>query len=78
MHRCCLAKFTQHENLKKLLLDTGDAELQEDSQDDFFWGIGADGSGKNVLGKILMRIRDEIKSNSTKKTTTTEELLNIQ
>ncbi|KAG9310496.1 hypothetical protein JVU11DRAFT_9642 [Chiua virens] len=48
-------KFTQHRHLKKILLDTGDAELVEDSPRDWFWGIGADGTGSNELGKILMQ-----------------------
>ncbi|KAF9218939.1 DUF1768-domain-containing protein [Gyrodon lividus] len=54
-------KFTQHEDLKELLLDTGDAELVEDSPRDWFWGIGADGSGRNELGKALMRLRRELR-----------------
>lgn len=54
-------KFTQHKDLKALLLGTGDAELVEDSPKDFFWGIGADGSGRNELGKALERVRDELR-----------------
>lgn len=77
-------KFTQHQHLNQLLLDTGDAELVEvrpprlrstipskiltedilcvkqDSPRDWFWGIGADGTGRNELGKALMRLRDEL------------------
>ncbi|KAF8546463.1 DUF1768-domain-containing protein [Imleria badia] len=53
-------KFTQHRHLKQMLLDTGDAELVEDSPRDWFWGIGADGTGNNELGKALMRLRDEL------------------
>ncbi|KAG6330016.1 hypothetical protein ID866_9072, partial [Astraeus odoratus] len=54
-------KFTQHPNLRKLLLSTRDAELVEDSPRDWFWGIGADGTGSNELGKALMRLRDELR-----------------
>ncbi|KAG2149039.1 DUF1768-domain-containing protein [Suillus bovinus] len=54
-------KFTQHTDLKALLLGTGDAELVENSPRDFFWGIGADGSGRNELGKALVRVRDELR-----------------
>ncbi|KAF9245398.1 hypothetical protein BU15DRAFT_41154, partial [Melanogaster broomeanus] len=54
-------KFTQHSSLKKLLLGTGNAELVEDSPRDWFWGIGADGSGSNELGKALMRLRHELR-----------------
>jgi hypothetical protein len=28
---------------------------------DSYWGDGGDGSGKNMLGKILMRVRDELR-----------------
>ncbi|KAN0101286.1 hypothetical protein V8E55_001270 [Tylopilus felleus] len=54
-------KFTQHRGLKQMLLDTGDTELVEDSPRDWFWGIGADGTGNNELGKALMRLRDELR-----------------
>ena len=70
MYKACLAKFTQHKDLGQLLLGTGNAILQEDSKDDYYWGIGADGTGKNMLGKTLMRIRHEI--NPSKKATNSE------
>ncbi|KAL0574141.1 hypothetical protein V5O48_007804 [Marasmius crinis-equi] len=50
-------KFTQHADLKAELLSTGNAELVEDSDKDSFWGIGADGRGRNELGKALGRLR---------------------
>ncbi|KAI6137098.1 hypothetical protein F5141DRAFT_1209417 [Pisolithus sp. B1] len=60
-------KFTQHAGLKRLLLGTGSAELVEDSPRDWFWGIGADGTGGNELGKALMRLRDEFGRNASNK-----------
>ncbi|KAH7913782.1 DUF1768-domain-containing protein [Hygrophoropsis aurantiaca] len=54
-------KFEQHAGLKAMLLGTGDSELIEDSPKDYFWGIGADGSGRNELGKALERLRDEMR-----------------
>ncbi|KAI9570621.1 DUF1768-domain-containing protein [Boletus coccyginus] len=54
-------KFTQHPALKTLLLGTGDADLVEDSPRDYFWGIGADHSGRNELGKALVRLREELR-----------------
>jgi ribA/ribD-fused uncharacterized protein len=56
-----LAKFTQHDDLKKVLLDTGDAELIEDTTSDYYWGNGTNGTGKNMLGKILMETREIIR-----------------
>lgn len=60
MYRAVLAKFTQNVELGRSLKSTGSAELVEDSPRDNFWGIGADGTGQNWLGKILMRVRSEI------------------
>ncbi|KAI6024988.1 hypothetical protein PISMIDRAFT_673224 [Pisolithus microcarpus 441] len=54
-------KFTQHPDLKAMLLGTGDSELVEDSPRDYFWGNGADKSGRNELGKALERLREELR-----------------
>jgi len=54
------AKFTQHEELRALLLSTGAAILVEHTENDPYWGDGGDGSGKNMLGQVLMRIRSEL------------------
>ncbi len=50
------------EELKNKLLDTGEILIQEGNDwGDTFWGIDLDtGNGKNILGKIIMKIRDEI------------------
>lgn len=64
MRRAVRAKFTAHEDLKALLLSTGEAELIEAAPRDFYWGAGADGTGKNMLGKILMEVRAELRSAS--------------
>lgn len=55
------AKFTQHEGCKYLLLLTGDNEIVEHTTNDRIWADGGDGSGQNLLGKILMEIRTQIK-----------------
>jgi predicted NAD-dependent protein-ADP-ribosyltransferase YbiA (DUF1768 family) len=49
--------------LRKKLLDTGDAILIEGNDwNDKFWGV-CDGVGENMLGRILVKIRSEIKEN---------------
>eukprot|EP00727_Mastigamoeba_balamuthi_P014072 m51a1_g9288 putative swarming motility protein ybia (261) ;mRNA; r:19390-20354 len=53
-------KFTQDEALRDLLLATGEAPLVEHSAVDPFWGDGGDGSGRNVLGRLLMDLRQEL------------------
>lgn len=62
MKRVVLAKFTQHKDIRDVLLSTGDEEIVEDSPTDYYWGIGANGSGKNMLGKILMAVRDILRN----------------
>ncbi len=58
------AKFNQHPNLKKILINTGNAILVEHTKNDSYWGDGGDGTGKNMLGKSLMILRSEfIKEN---------------
>jgi hypothetical protein len=57
------AKFTQHEELKAVLLGTGDAVLVEHTANDSYWGDGGDGSGKNRLGQLLMQLREELRAN---------------
>jgi hypothetical protein len=55
------AKFTQHEDLKVILLATGDAEILEHTPRDRYWSDGGDGSGLNRLGAILMQVREELR-----------------
>ena len=59
------AKFTQHDDLRATLLGTGDAVLVEHTERDSYWGDGGDGSGKNRLGHLLMRLRDELRGAGT-------------
>lgn len=65
MKDCVRDKFTRNLSdidLKKKLLDTRDAYLEEGNRHgDRFWGT-VDGIGRNELGKILMEIRDEFKN----------------
>jgi len=61
MEEVLMLKFTQHQDLKDKLLSTGDAILVEDSSKDSFWGIGANGRGRNELGKALERLRVVLK-----------------
>lgn len=55
------AKFTQNPQLLKLLLSTSSEELIEDSPVDYYWGCGKSGSGKNMLGKLLMQLREQLR-----------------
>ena len=61
MYEILVAKFTQNAALKILLLRTGDQELIEGNWwNDTYWGV-CRGTGKNTLGKLLMKLRQEIR-----------------
>ncbi len=54
-------KFFNNPDLAKLLLATGDQELVEGNKwGDRFWGQCPIGTGQNHLGKILMKVRNEL------------------
>ena len=59
------AKFTQHEDLRALLLSTGDARLVESATTDNdvnrLWGE-VNGVGRNILGVLLMELRTELRA----------------
>ena len=50
----------EYPEIKQALLDTGDSQLIETSQYDYFWGIGRDQRGQNTLGKVWMDIRQKL------------------
>ena len=66
------AKFTQHPELRKKLLDTGTRPLAEANPRDKYWGIGTSSDtskatdpnkwpGANKMGKLLGELRSELK-----------------
>lgn len=54
------AKASQHEYVRRKLLETGDRELNENSWRDDFWGWGPNKDGQNMLGKLWMELREEL------------------
>lgn len=61
MYRICKEKFMQNPDIRVKLIGTKDAELVEGNDwNDTIWGV-CNGVGENRLGKILMRVREEIK-----------------
>ena len=55
------AKCEQNSYVKEKLLDSGDLDIIEDSPKDNFWGWGKNHDGRNELGQIWMRLRDELR-----------------
>lgn len=64
MEHLLYRKFTKYE-LRKLLLETGNEGLVEgNTWGDTFWGVYR-GSGRNMLGRLLMRIRKRVAGDLT-------------
>jgi ribA/ribD-fused uncharacterized protein len=61
MIEALLAKFHAHDAIRRTLLGTQDAYLVEHTICDREWADGGDGSGKNLLGKCLMLVRQIIR-----------------
>lgn len=60
MEEIVRCKFAQNPHLADKLLATADLEIIEgNTWGDTFWGV-CNGKGENHLGKILMKIRDEL------------------
>jgi len=60
MYRAVRRKFELHPELRDLLLATGEEAIVETVPNDYYWGVGREGTGQNKLGKIIERIRAEL------------------
>jgi ribA/ribD-fused uncharacterized protein len=61
MEELVLWKFRTHADLYERLLATGNCYLEEtNTWDDRFWGV-SEGVGENYLGRILMRVREQLR-----------------
>lgn len=54
-------KMAQHADVREMLVNTGDRTLIENSPTDEFLGSGAARTGQNMLGKLWMKIREDLK-----------------
>lgn len=61
MEKLLRLKLEQNSYVKQKLLQTKGYLICEDSPKDRFWGIGENRDGKNMLGKLWMKLREEIK-----------------
>ena len=66
MRKAVLAKFSQHPEIALVLLETGFEELIENTTNDHYWGCGSSGTGKNMLGIILMETREILRAEKEK------------
>jgi len=61
MRKVVLHKFKTNPQIQRILLDTENEEIVKNFPTDYFWGCGKDGTGKNMLGKILMEVREQLR-----------------
>lgn len=72
MYKINYEKYFQNTRLKNILLNTGDKMIIEANPKDTRWGVGLSAEddrvldesqwqGENLLGKVLMQVRDELK-----------------
>ena len=54
------AKLSQHPDIAEILKVSGERELLKVYEADNYWGTGSDGSGKNHMGKLWMKLRSEL------------------
>ena len=54
------AKTSQHEDVRNILLWTGQKKIAENSPIDSFWWVGPDGNGESMVGKIWEEIRNSL------------------
>ncbi|MEG5058488.1 NADAR family protein [Microcoleus sp. A2-C5] len=65
MRKAVLRKFETHADIREILLATGEEEIVENAPGDYYWGCGKDGSGKNMLGQILMEVREILRKGTS-------------
>ena len=56
----CYYKFRQNTDAQVILLQTGSKTIVDHTSTDSFWGDGGDGTGKNLLGVVLMAVRKRL------------------
>lgn len=56
-----LLKFRANPDILKLLIETGDEELIENTTKESYWGCGPNKEGENNYGKILAKARSILK-----------------
>ena len=61
MEKVLFDKYTRHEELRELLLSTGDSHIYEHTTNDCYWGDCGNRTGKNHLGLLLMKVRDSLR-----------------
>ena len=61
MEKVLFDKYNRHQDLKDLLLSTGESHIYEHTTNDCYWGDCGDRTGKNHLGLLLMKVRNTLR-----------------
>lgn len=65
MTRGIYIKCRTHDEVAEALLATGDSVIMETSQYDYYWGCGRDTRGHNTYGKVLMNVREQLRTEAS-------------
>ena len=62
MREAVLCKFQTHGDIRAILLSTGEEKIVENTPATTIGGCGSKGNGKNMLGLILMEVREQLRA----------------
>lgn len=62
MYDGVLEKFRQNKDIRSKLIETGNKEIREMTIKESYWGVGPDLKGENNIGKILVKVREQVKT----------------
>ena len=62
MYDGVLEKFRQNTDIRNKLIETRNKEIKEMTVKENFWGVGPNLDGENHFGKILMKVRTDLKN----------------
>lgn len=77
MEEIVRAKCEQNPYVKQKLMESLDEIIVEDSPKDDFWGWGEKRDGRNELGKIWMKLREEIRNKEERNSTASNGIDNL-
>lgn len=61
MYDAVYYKFKEHPDICSKLLETGNEEIVEETVKENYWGCGPNKNGQNNYGKILARVREDLR-----------------
>lgn len=61
MYEGLYLKFSQNKDLRSKLIETGNKAIREMSVKESYWGVGPNLDGKNHMGQLLMKVREQVK-----------------